>query len=1669
MLQLKCTAKTGEKTMKKVLACLVVCLLLLIGGSALADLTLPENLSAIDAEAFMNDASVTGVQTVPAGVTAIGKDAFSGTGLYALIIEGEGVSVGAQKLNDAAYVQVRGSKTMLSGLTGVRCVIAPAGSLAAACAQEMGIDLITADKLVTAGGFIYRKEGEGLRLMFAQDAGKVGASVTIPTQVNGVPVTAVAATAFMRCTSLKEISLPDTLEESVPEGLFSDCAGAEVTYYGSGAIKVDSVESTATAGDDGTSVTWNVTVSGAAAKSYLYVLTRDGEVIDTQTSSEASYTYPTGEPGAYQLSVEVTDALGNVSKAVSGTLYIAVEAMVMTVPETLNAGEDLVISVDEVEGATGYSLRITEEATGTAVSTLTLTEAKETTVKGYLLEPGVYRVTGYVYGHDFRYAVPTTRLVTVTGEKAAGPVLPEYEPLVFGMGAFEPPVFEEYDSVLRYWYEYGTGETTTKFVHSLRAGENVYLGLHGDEQDWAQGGYMYLQVSLCKNGVWTAWGEVRKVEVLAYPRLDMPEVTAPATVEAGTDFTIAVGDVENARFYMVSIFPGYDPDADENDYDWESCVFDESRNSAGTYTVPGYVLDAGVYTLLVEVGAEEYGNAQYTSCLEVVGERSEAPVITASKTEMYVNDDSMTLSISAPGAEGAVILRDVYGERTHYGNSSNTASLDVNGQGTYNVTTYYSSDDSALKMYLTVAVIRDGKWSQCAKLTIPLKQREALQQAVINAPATLVAGADLSFTFDTVENADSYSASIRRSYSENSFYSWDSSEAKPGTVLTLAGHYLTQGNYYITVNAKSEAFGSSTVEVPLTITGTRPAPGAITPDRDEVFIKDTLVFTMDTTGVEKVCIDYDGSKEGGSGSYGNTMERTAAGDVTTWDFDFREDQVGYTFTFRFSMKKDGVWSAWKTFEYTVQDLPALAEPVIHMQDTYPAGADIEIGYETVENATSYSYQLRDEEGHGRGGSSTEGSTAFFNGYDMEAGVYTFELTVSAADYKSTMVTRTLEIVGQKPAAVKASADKTDVAKSETFTIEIDTTGAEALRYKERYNITSSGAYTSDGSITVLDDVTKWSTSESTSGLHEYSFSALIDGLWTEWSEPVKVTVADSSLPKPTMTVPGSISLGQDLTVTVNAVEGASSYYVYLYNSRGAQVMYKYLSAAGDVTIEGYRMAQGSYSVKVTANGSSGSSTASKSVYVNYGTRPAAPAVTPETDLGRVGVRYKFDVASTGAEQIAVRYYRDGNTNSVTYTNFAAAGDVTSWQDYKNTAGEVWNYAFAVKVDGVWSAWSSNSRVTITSREQLKQVNLTVPESVEAGEDVAISFTGVANADSYRMYLYYPNGNSDYWTAYPGIERLLNGYSLTNGTYRVSVVASGAEYDSSTTEKTFVVSGDWAKAPSATVDVNEVFTEETFTFVIDTTDAEAIMYRYDRGSGYSTGKLNALSDRTVWETELWSGGLYQFSFCVCRDGKWTAWSTPIQINVLERPALAAPEFTVPESINQGANLTVNVTGVDGADYYYVYLYNNRGQSIASSYLSSEGDAVFNGYRLPVGSLTVEVSAYSSIGGYSKANKSLTVVSAAQPAAPAVTAPESAASGEYFTFTIGTEGAEKVVARYYRIGSPNDLNYSVFNASGSATTDWRQNRYNSGESYGYSFAVCVDGVWSQWSTFAEVTIE
>ncbi len=203
----------------------------LVAGTALADLEIPKELTVIAESTFENDAQLTGVWVGQEGLTEIGANAFSGTNLFAMDLPESLTKLGKQKLKKAVYIRIRGKETSVDSLSGVKYVIAPAGSKAAEWAEKKGFPYVEEEGMEEYQGFFYQTNEEGWTLLSAVDPANLLESIEIPAFIKQKPVNQIESYAFMGCSSLKEINLPDTLEDKVQPDMFKDCPKAKVEYY----------------------------------------------------------------------------------------------------------------------------------------------------------------------------------------------------------------------------------------------------------------------------------------------------------------------------------------------------------------------------------------------------------------------------------------------------------------------------------------------------------------------------------------------------------------------------------------------------------------------------------------------------------------------------------------------------------------------------------------------------------------------------------------------------------------------------------------------------------------------------------------------------------------------------------------------------------------------------------------------------------------------------------------------------------------------------------------------------------------------------------------------------------------------------------------------------------------------------------------------------------------------------------------------------------------------------------------------------------------------------------------------------------------------------------------------------------------------------------------------
>ena len=284
---------------------LVLLLGLLLAGTAMAEL--PANLTEVELEAFMGDAELTGVLTLPETVQKVGNRAFAATGLHALIVPAGCESLAGDVLADAqaAYVMLDGTATAISGdaLTDVPCIFAPRDS----AASPMD-GFYAAESLCVADGVFYTvKEGEALPLCAVMP---LEGEVILPKFLEEQPVISLDSMTLRGCENAV-FQVPSYL--TVPEGMSAapyDCmmVSAPTANVAESAV--------------GDPITWTTRLEGAYGDvSYIWLFDVEGAVSSIITSKPTVTWSPTAE-GLCIVKVTAIDALGDKAEARSAGITI---------------------------------------------------------------------------------------------------------------------------------------------------------------------------------------------------------------------------------------------------------------------------------------------------------------------------------------------------------------------------------------------------------------------------------------------------------------------------------------------------------------------------------------------------------------------------------------------------------------------------------------------------------------------------------------------------------------------------------------------------------------------------------------------------------------------------------------------------------------------------------------------------------------------------------------------------------------------------------------------------------------------------------------------------------------------------------------------------------------------------------------------------------------------------------------------------------------------------------------------------------------------------------------------------------------------------------------------------------------------------------------------------
>jgi len=112
------------------------------------------------------------------------------------------------------------------------------------------------------------------------------------------------------------------------------------------------------------------------------------------------------------------------------------------------------------------------------------------------------------------------------------------------------------------------------------------------------------------------------------------------------------------------------------------------------------------------------------------------------------------------------------------------------------------------------------------------------------------------------------------------------------------------------VSAYSPIHGDSYKKVTINTTGQREDAPTLTTDKSVYSSSDIVSFEIDTSDAEELFIDYNYYNDAWSSSHG-TKTISPTENMVSWDFEIPDNQEGYTFEFKFSVRRNGKWTKWQ--------------------------------------------------------------------------------------------------------------------------------------------------------------------------------------------------------------------------------------------------------------------------------------------------------------------------------------------------------------------------------------------------------------------------------------------------------------------------------------------------------------------------------------------------------------------------------------------------------------------------------------------------------------------------------------------------------------------------------------------------------------------------------------
>ena len=572
----------------------------------------------------------------------------------------------------------------------------------------------------------------------------------------------------------------------------------------------------------------------------------------------------------------------------------------------------------------------------------------------------------------------------------------------------------------------------------------------------------------------------------------------------------------------------------------------------------------------------------------------------------------------------------------------------------------------------------------------------------------------------------------------------------------------------------------------------------------------------------------------------------------------------------------------------------------------------------------------------------DGSAWYFNG-DLNGNVITYpagsfaetgRFVFTAKQRKAGWVVspvyeKEFVVEGTLPPAPAVTVNSQELLIHSQLVFTIRAEGMTSFRYRA----------TEDGDIYVYDNPwvqngeTRYSTEVGEVGDRDYSFSVLVNGIWSEWSAPLHIHVSSLGVVEiPEPEISETYLAGEPISIGIPATQTETVYALDIASAEGTPYYFRYFHdlKAGEHLLMPFGLDAGTYEVHLFGSAPHYESGESLTFQIAVeGTRPRQPDLQiPEYTVGEI-----VPILLTAENMDAAAMMGEwGNEYDLYY---AENGAVTI--PYLAAATRV---VFRARVNGLWS--EKTETVCLPSWEEfygeIQGPELTMPDRIALGEDLTVQVGHVPGAGWYAYNVSWYNPEEEDWTdilyekfieAGNGTVTIPSAELSMPGEYRITVnVYLADEYYSylcaTTEELTVYTDGQPDPAPVVSLEQEHWPFLADIPFQVQQAGAETLRVMIfnvgEDGDYFWFANTVDFPADGVYRLQMENSGTYRAIFATRTNGRWSETSTPILFTV-ESPEGELPGFTIqaPEEAVIGEDLTVTWTPVEEAESWEVLFY------------------------------------------------------------------------------------------------------------------------------------------------------